>query len=193
MSKMSMNEMSNDSYDINTKYSIKEFRRENISTENISTENILKTDSGSFSSDSFLSKERYDSYYTNSSTDLITNESSMEEIFDETFSNGIAKDSNSHEDDDSFELMFSRYINDNSSKKEFSPVYHGETHNKSNNEISIKSKSRRMVEAVDWIESNIKYYYETERAYYGRYTSSAKFEPIPMDIFLEEANMNFIY
>lgn len=49
-------------------------------------------------------------------------------------------------------------------------------------QISIKSRSRRMLEAIDWISYNYKM--ETSMCYYNRYKRDAIFEPIPFSLFL---------
>jgi hypothetical protein len=48
--------------------------------------------------------------------------------------------------------------------------------------ISIKSRSRRMLEAIDWINRNYKM--ESSMTYYNRYKRNAMFEPIPFNLFL---------
>lgn len=55
--------------------------------------------------------------------------------------------------------------------------------NETVDDISIKSKSRRMLEAIDWINRNYKM--ETSILYYSRYKRNAMFEPIPFNLFLE--------
>lgn len=48
--------------------------------------------------------------------------------------------------------------------------------------FSIKSRSRRMLEAIDWINHNYKM--ESSMTYYNRYKRNAMFEPIPFNLFL---------
>jgi hypothetical protein len=48
--------------------------------------------------------------------------------------------------------------------------------------FSIKSRSRRMLEAIDWINRNYKM--EPSMTYYNRYKRNAMFEPIPFNLFL---------
>lgn len=48
--------------------------------------------------------------------------------------------------------------------------------------FSVKSRSRRMLEAIDWINRNYKM--ESSMTYYNRYKKNAMFEPIPFNLFL---------